>query len=236
MLNLNMNISYVFDVDGTLTPSRAKMDPKFKDWFVEWQKTHNTYLVTGSDYPKTLAQVGEEVIDNAKMIFNCCGNEVRIGKLITHASNWQPPHELIDALDEELTNSKFPIRTGNHIEIRTGLVNFSVLGRGADSQQRDTYKKYDEEHGERIDIALRLERQFKNIDFMIGGDTGIDIYPTGKDKRQVLEFIKPTGPVIFFGDKTLPGGNDYPLAVSVDIAHRVENWEHTWEILKLSSN
>lgn len=230
-----MNISYVFDVDGTLTPSRSKMDPAFKDWFVAWQKTHNTYLVTGSDYPKTLAQVGEEVIDNAKMIFNCCGNEVRIGKLITHASNWQPPHELIDALDEELTNSKFPLRTGNHIEIRTGLVNFSVLGRNADPVQRDTYKKYDEEHGERIEIALRLERQFEDIDFMIGGDTGIDIYPTGKDKRQVLDFIKSDGPVIFFGDKTLPGGNDYPLAVSVDIAHRVENWEHTWEILKLTS-
>ena len=235
MLNLSMNISYIFDVDGTLTPSRAKMNPAFKDWFVEWQKTHNTYLVTGSDYPKTLTQVGEEVIDNAKMVFNCCGNEVRIGKLITHASSWKPPHELIDALDEELTNSKFPIRTGNHIEIRTGLVNFSVLGRGADSQQRNTYVKYDEDTGERIDIALRLERQFENIDFMIGGDTGIDIYPTGKDKRQVLEFIKPTGPVVFFGDKTLPGGNDYPLAISVDITHRVENWEHTWEILKLTS-
>ena len=189
-----MEINYIFDVDGTLTPSRAKMDPAFQQWFIEWQKTHNTYLVTGSDYPKTVAQVGQDVIDNCKMVFNCCGNEVRVGKLITHASNWKPSHELIDALDEELTNSKFPLRTGNHIEIRTGLVNFSVLGRNADSQQRETYIKYDEEHGERIDIALRLERQFEDIDFMIGGDTGIDIYPTGKDKRQVLDYIKNNQP------------------------------------------
>jgi phosphomannomutase len=229
-----MNISYIFDVDGTLTPSRKQMDPTFQKWFIEWQKTHDTYLVTGSDYPKTVEQVGQEVVNNSKMIFNCCGNEVRIGNLIIHASNWVPPQELLDALEEELEQSDFPIRTGNHIEHRTGLINFSVLGRGADPSQRNTYVKYDEETGERLNIALRLERQFDGIDFMIGGETGIDIYPTGKDKRQVLEYIKKAGPVVFFGDKTLPGGNDYPLAVSVDITHRVENWEHTWDILRLN--
>ena len=77
--------------------------------------------------------------------------------------------------------------------------------------------------------------EFEDIDFMLGGETGIDIYPTGKDKRQVLNFINNDWPCVFFGDKTLPGGNDYPLAISVDVAHRVENWEHTWEILKLTS-
>jgi phosphomannomutase len=235
MLKIAMKPSYVFDVDGTLTPSRSKMDPAFQTWFSNWQKTHDTYLVTGSDYPKTVEQVGEEIINNSKMLFNCCGNEVRIGKLITHQSDWQPPHALIDALDEELTKSEFPVKTGKHIEIRTGLVNFSIVGRNANKEQREQYIKWDNETAERLKIAVRLGSKFEDIDFMLGGDTGIDIYPTGKDKRQVLDFIKSENPVIFFGDKTLPGGNDYSLAVSVDIAHRVENWEHTWEILRLTS-
>ena len=230
-----MKINYIFDVDGTLTPSRSKMDPAFKSWFIDWQKKHDTYFVTGSDYPKTLEQVGQEIVDNCKILFNCCGNEVRVGKLITHASTWKPPHDLIDALDNELTTSEFPLRTGNHIEIRTGLLNFSVLGRNATKDQRKEYVAWDDETNERINIALRLERQFEDIDFMLGGETGIDIYPTGKDKRQVLSFINNDWPCVFFGDKTLPGGNDYPLAISVDVAHRVENWEHTWEILKLTS-
>lgn len=230
-----MTTHWIFDVDNTLSPSRQKMNPLFQSWFIEWQKNHTTYLVTGSDYIKTLEQVGETLINNCKMVFNCCGNEVRQGKLITHASNWTPPYELIDALDEELTNSKFPIRTGKHIEIRTGLLNFSIVGRNANKKQREEYIKWDKETDERIDIALRLERQFEDIDFAIGGETGIDIYPTGKDKRQVLDYINKDGPIIFFGDKTLPGGNDYPLAISVDITHRVENWEHTWELLKLTS-
>jgi len=230
-----MKPSYVFDVDGTLTPSRQKIDSQFRDWFVEWQKTHNSYLVTGSDYIKTVEQVGQEVIDNCKMLFNCCGNEVRVGKLIVHSSTWHPTHDLIDALDEELSASEFPLRTGNHIEIRTGLLNFSIVGRNASKEERKQYIEWDRETNERNTIATRLGQHFNDIDFMVGGETGIDIYPTGKDKRQVLDFIKNDGPIIFFGDKTLPGGNDYPLAISVDIAHRVENWEHTWELLKLTS-
>jgi len=230
-----MKTSYVFDVDGTLTPSRQKIDSQFRDWFVEWQKTHNSYLVTGSDYIKTVEQVGQEVIDNCKMLFNCCGNEVRVGKLIVHSSTWHPTHDLIDALDEELSASEFPLRTGNHIEIRTGLLNFSIVGRNASKEERKQYIEWDRETNERNTIATRLGQHFNDIDFMVGGETGIDIYPTGKDKRQVLDFIKNDGPIIFFGDKTLPGGNDYPLAISVDIAHRVENWEHTWELLKLTS-
>jgi len=27
---------FIFDVDGTLTPSRQKIDPTFKDWFIEF--------------------------------------------------------------------------------------------------------------------------------------------------------------------------------------------------------
>ena len=31
-------INWVFDVDGTLTPSRGKMDETFKDFFIEFAK------------------------------------------------------------------------------------------------------------------------------------------------------------------------------------------------------
>lgn len=229
------NVNFIFDVDGTLTPSRGKMDPDFQKWFIEWQKTHNSYLVTGSDYEKTLEQVGQEVIDNCKMLFNCCGAEVRKDGEIIYASTWTPSSTLLEALERELEESDFPVKTGKHIEVRTGLVNFSVVGRNADSLQRSTYVKYDEDTGERLTIALKLEREFDDIDFVIGGETGIDIHPTGRDKRQVLEFIDRSNSTVFFGDKTLPGGNDYPLAISVDMAHKVESWQDTWFLLKLTN-
>lgn len=227
-------INYIFDVDGTLTPSRGTMNPAFQQWFIEWQKTHNTYIVTGSDYPKSVEQIGETILNNAKMVFNCNGNEVRIGKLITHQNHWEPPQELIAALNDELEQSEFPLRTGNHIELRTGSLNFSVVGRNATAEQRKQYVEYDTKVAERLTLAVILQRKFGGIDFMVGGETGLDIYPSGKDKSQILAFINNEDPCVFFGDKTLPGGNDYPLACSVDVTHRVENWEHTWEILRLS--
>ena len=50
-------IKYIFDIDGTLTLSRSRMDKAFANWF-EHFATHNAvYLVTGSDRPKTLEQI-----------------------------------------------------------------------------------------------------------------------------------------------------------------------------------
>ena len=42
-------MKYIFDVDGTLTPSGGRMNNEFANWF-EHFATHNAvYLVTGSD-------------------------------------------------------------------------------------------------------------------------------------------------------------------------------------------
>jgi hydroxymethylpyrimidine pyrophosphatase-like HAD family hydrolase len=51
----------LFDVDGTLTPSRGKMDPEFKKEFLNFQKAYKVCFVTGSDDVKTIEQVGEDV-------------------------------------------------------------------------------------------------------------------------------------------------------------------------------
>ena len=37
-------INYVFDVDGTLTPSRLKMDGEFQKFFRTWIKDKYVYL------------------------------------------------------------------------------------------------------------------------------------------------------------------------------------------------
>ena len=44
-----VNMNYVFDVDGTLTPSRLPIDPNFKIFFFNWIKDKSVYLITCSD-------------------------------------------------------------------------------------------------------------------------------------------------------------------------------------------
>ena len=56
---------FIFDVDGTLTPSRGKIDPQFEEWFKQFITLNTVCLVTGSDRLKTIEQIGE-------MLFNMC--------------------------------------------------------------------------------------------------------------------------------------------------------------------
>ena len=61
-------MSYVFDVDGTLTPSRKKIDPDFLSFMLDFADKYNVYFVTGSDRDKTLEQIGLDLYNAAKRV------------------------------------------------------------------------------------------------------------------------------------------------------------------------
>lgn len=228
---------YLFDVDGTLTPSRGVIDPAFREQFLEFAKTHHVGLVTGSDYPKTLEQLGEEICNTVGRVYNCQGNEVRKQGTVVHQTLWSLPDDLHFFLLEKLFESKFKLRTGNHIETRTGLVNFSVVGRNANAEQRKQYIEHDLHTQEREQIAAQINVTFPHLTATVGGETGIDICEKGKDKRQVLADIDKDYSVVFFGDSTAYGGNDFTLAAAIMEQHRgsvcaVSDWHETQTILE----
>ena len=87
-------MNYLFDVDGTLTPSRLPIDKNFEQFFLNWMKDKNVYLVTGSDKDKTIEQVGEKIWLNVTRAYQSCGNAVyEKGKLIRQ-SNFKLDREL----------------------------------------------------------------------------------------------------------------------------------------------
>ena len=47
-----MDKIFIFDVDGTLTPSRRRMTEEFAKFFDRWSNENTFYLVTGSDLSK----------------------------------------------------------------------------------------------------------------------------------------------------------------------------------------
>ena len=59
---------FIFDVDGTLTPSRGKIDEKFSQFFFDFCTLNHVYLVTGSDKPKTVEQIGNVIYGMAKRV------------------------------------------------------------------------------------------------------------------------------------------------------------------------
>ena len=45
---------FIFDVDGTITPSRCEIDNDFAVFFSDFCANNNVYLVTGSDREKNI--------------------------------------------------------------------------------------------------------------------------------------------------------------------------------------
>jgi phosphomannomutase len=233
-------MNFIFDVDGTLTPSRGVMDLNFKEWFLRFINQHSVTLISGSDRDKTIEQVGLDIVENVEYCFNCAGNVVYHKNQLVHQSAWTPPPELLKHLTYTLLRSPWQSRHGNHIEIRTGLVNFSVIGRNCTREQREEYYRWDQEHQERAEICKRLKELLPDLTFEIGGQISIDIFPNGHDKSQILSYIKE--PVTFFGDRLELGGNDYALAQSIldnsqGRCYNVINWTETMkELLRLCPN
>lgn len=232
-------IHYIFDVDGTLTPSRGKMDKKFSSFFFDFCTLNNVYLVTGSDVQKTREQVGEVIWGMTKRNYQCSGNDVwERGKNI-HRGTIKLPDTMWGYLNKEICESEFPVRTGIHIEERPGLVNLSIVGRKAGQRARTQYVHWDNHTNERKNISERLSKLFPDFEFKVAGETGIDITVKGNDKSQVLTDFKESDIIHFFGDKCDKGGNDHEIALAVhdrlgkNSVFQVQNWRETWEHLKL---
>ena len=249
-----MSKIYIFDVDGTLTPSRQKMTEEFKDFFKEWALRNTFYLVTGSDLPKLQEQMdGMEI--HSSGIFTCCGNEfLQVDPAVhpkyadnIYSNKFKSADSLIKYLEDTLDNSDYPIKAGQHIEDRGSMLNFSMVGRKCTLQERKDYFYYDELTGEREDIASAIRFNWSKLDAVIGGQISIDIYPKGHDKSQILKHIKDRNVVtskdeyIFIGDRTMEGGNDYPLAKLMEETdncsyYQTEGPEETKKILEKLSD
>jgi phosphomannomutase len=234
---------FIFDVDGTLTPSRDRINEDFRLWFLEFVKSNNVYLVTGSDRNKTEEQVGEELFEQVECVYNSSGNtKYKNGICVMNSKNLELPRDAYAFLLKKSISTDFDIATGNHFESRPGLLNFSIVGRNANRVQRNKYVKFDNSTNERQLISDEFNKKFtKKLGLVsqVAGETGLDIIEMGKDKAQILKDFTFQDELMFFGDNIQPGGNDYGIAQAIKYGpykysecHNVKSWKETWKILK----
>jgi phosphomannomutase len=218
------NKTFIFDCDGTLTPSRQKMTPEFEKFFTKWSKTNKFWLVTGSNIEKMDEQISAEVMIESQGLFCCGGNQlwefdphiVNFPYNNLYSRDYRPHKPLIEYLQQQIKDSSYKGRYGTHIENRGSMLNFSLVGRDCSLEQRLDYYEWDKVSKERERIAYTINKVWTTLEAVLGGQISIDIAPRGWNKSQVLGHIKEStenvDEFIFIGDKTLEGGNDYPLA------------------------
>ena len=227
---------YIFDVDGTLTPSRNPMDKEFKDFFKKFIKKKRVWLISGSDKDKTIEQVGEDIWTSVERAYQSSGNQLWVKGKLKYQYEFKTEDYLKELLEMFLDKSEYPHRYGNHIEERPGALNFSVVGRDCTQEQREHYAKWDDKHQERKDFAWEIKERYPWLDAVVGGEISIDIYEKFKDKGQIVKDIR--GKFEFFGDRLYPGGNDFAIQQEIVIqkrkgckTHPVKTWRDTEELL-----
>ena len=193
---------YVFDMDGTLTPARLPMTAEFAIQFYEWQKTHKSFIATGSDFQKVKEQLPPLVINSFTGIYSSMGNVLQSKGELIYQNNFKADAKLLDMLENYRKNTKYTCQLfPNYIEERIGMINFSVLGRDCPYSERERYSAWDKTEHEREQIAEELSKLFPEYEISVGGSISMDITPKGCGKGQIAKHLRQTYPndkIIFF--------------------------------------
>ena len=242
----------LFDVDGTLTESRQKIKDDMIGSLYRLSRKENfdIGIVGGSDYAKQLEQLGEDTLKLFKFVFSENGlvayenGEIINNENIVKKIGEQSFTKLINICLNALSKCDSTCKRGNFIELRTGMLNISPIGRSCNQEEREQFYKEDSNHKYREqlinNIKLRWdehiyesEEKEVKLQFSIGGMISVDIFPEGWDKTYCLDFVKDKyDKIYFFGDKTFEGGNDYEIFNhDRTISFSVKNPQETIDII-----
>lgn len=213
----------LFDVDGTLTAARQKIDAEVDEFLQQLRQRVEIGVVGGSDYSKIAEQLGEgdQVVRKFDYVFAENGTvQYKNGELLSRQA-------IQDHLGEELLQDlinfclnyiallRLPKKRGTFIEFRNGMLNISPIGRSCTPEERVEFSELDKRERIREKFVAALQRQFagKGLRFTRGGMISFDVFPEGWDKRYCLGILDDESydTIHFFGNETSPGGNDYEI-------------------------
>lgn len=211
----------LFDIDGTLTPSRLAIAPEMTAALDEARRHFDLGIVGGSDRPKQLEQLAGAAhlfrwsfAENGTVAFEN-GALLRQNSMAEHLGEAKL-QAVIDFCLRYIADLRLPVKRGTFIEYRNGLLNASPIGRNCTQQEREEFAAFDREHRVLGGFADALNRRFgpEGLTVAVGGQISVDIFPLGWNKTYCLQFVDALyRRIFFFGDKTHPGGNDYELFV-----------------------
>ncbi|MDR0677565.1 MAG: HAD-IIB family hydrolase [Holosporaceae bacterium] len=223
---VGQRIIFLADMDGTLTPARLPMTKEFASFFEKFIADRVFYIVSGSDYKKIQEQVPMRILTKVTGVYASMGNEFYERGNLIYKNDFVPKRSLLEKLEAFRKNTKYSLKLyQNYIEKRCGMINFSVLGRDCPYEARIEYSNWDKKSGERAKIAEELSADYPEYDISVGGNISIDIVPYGFGKDQVatrLRNVYKAEKVVFMGDRTEKGGNDYSIAQKLLILGNAE--------------
>lgn len=211
----------LFDMDGTLTPARKVIEDDMFEFMGQIQEKVTWGLVGGSDIKKIAEQMGgmerlmkfDYVFAENGLVAYKKGELIGKESILSYMGE-EKLQKFINFSLRYMSDITLPVKRGNFIEFRNGLINVCPVGRSCSQAERDQFGEYDKEHNIRKQFVAALEKEFSSsgLVFSIGGQISFDVFPKGWDKTYCLRFVEKDFKTIhFFGDKTDKGGNDHEI-------------------------
>lgn len=249
----------LFDVDGTITPARQDIEEAIDACLQTLRRKFSIGLVGGSDLNKIAEQVLPPSLKSTEVdpIKTCVNRYDYVfaenGLVAYKKGELLAKQSLVEHMGEErlqkfinyclyyMSKLHLPVKRGNFIEFRNGLINVCPVGRSCTQSERLQFNTYDSDHKIRQKFIDELEKKFGpkgdeplGLVYSIGGQISFDVFPEGWDKTFCLNLIdKSFSEIHFFGDKTHFGGNDHEIFVDPrTIGHSVKCPSDTMEQLK----
>lgn len=234
----------MFDVDGTITKPRQKITASMDSFLEKLKSKVIVGLIGGSDLSKIAEQMGgTEVVQKFDYVFAENGlvayknGELIIKESIANYMGETKLQKFINFCLHYMSEITLPLKRGNFIEFRNGLINVCPVGRSCSQEEREQFVAYDQKHNIRETFVEALQKEFTDtgLVFSIGGQISIDAFPKGWDKTYCLKQLGKDGfeEIHFFGDKTMKGGNDFEIYNDPRAyGHSVTSPEDTMEKVK----
>lgn len=97
--------------------------------------------------------------------------------MIGHIFDITTTPELIEALEKEVENLAFHIKTGHHIDFQVNVIKLNLIGNNATIEQQNEFMQWDSTRFARRGIISRLKSKFNYFNFETTESGGINIYP-----------------------------------------------------------
>ena len=237
-----------FDVDQTLNIAKTPIPDEIADLLTQCLDHFEICPISGQKFDQFLFQIVDQLKDakpkQLEHLHLFVAQGTQYYRYDAKKKDWQQVYNypLTDAQVEKITEAietaakelgyweQDKVAEGDEIiENRLSQVTFSALGQKAGTEAKYAW---DPDCKKREAIVKRCKELAPEFDYEIGGTTSINAVTPGMNKvfgmTHLLEELKVSKEdILYFGDMTQPGGNDYPVVQMGIETITVRNHEDT---------
>lgn len=235
----------VFDLDGTLAPSKASIDAEMAGLINKLLGIVKVAVISGGNWPQFQKQVLAHLVRDERLrnlsLLPTCGTQFYKydkgwQKVYAEDLSSQQKEKLVSSLRKAVDQSGLKTEKvwGDVIEDRGSQITFSALGQQAPLEEK---VKWDPDFAKRKKIKAILDALVPEFSVRLGGSTSIDLTKPGIDKAYGIRKLRDLlgiaiEEMIFIGDALFPGGNDYPAQQAGVVSIRVRDPSDTKPVIE----